>query len=177
MCDFAGTEVVFWSGPGSRDFVRDHSSHTRRAAIFEFPSARSVTWVFPPIHIFDSLEFLSWPTFIGHHQLTKNQNTQTTARSFYLMMHLIWWLLPGNWWCLGLPCQRSVSALLLGRGSRARVIVLRWQEVIVIAIRRRKVIALAEDKTFSKRNAWPSIWDSLGKFLDSRISNHKYPIA
>ena len=105
MCDFAGTQVDFWSGPESWDFGRDHSSHTANNGWEEFPSAisRSLILVFP------RFKFFSWPNFTGHHQLTKNQNTQTTARSFYLMEHLIWWLLPGNWWCLGLPSQCSVS--------------------------------------------------------------------
>ena len=51
----------------------------------------------------------------------------------------------------------SPPCLVLGKGNRASVIVFRWLEVIAIVNERRKVIALAEDKTFSRRYAWPSI--------------------
>ena len=51
----------------------------------------------------------------------------------------------------------SPPCLVLGKGNRASVIVFRWLEVIAIVNGRRKVIALAEDKTFSRRYAWPSI--------------------
>ena len=165
MCDFAGTQVDFWSGPESWDFGRDHSSHTANNGWEEFPSAisRSLILVFP------RFKFFSWPTFTGHHQLTKNQNTQTTARSFYLMEHLIWWLLPGNWWCLGLPSQCSVSPPCYLEGATgARVIVLRWQEVIAIVIWRRKVIAMAQDKGdtlgLQFRILWVSFWISQSAF-------------
>ena len=96
--------------PGQRAGVSEWITHLRQMAILgweEFPF-----W-FSLVHIFVSLEFFSWPTFIGHHQVTKTK-TLRQQLAVSLMMHLTWRLLPavellpGNWW---LPCQCSVSPL------------------------------------------------------------------
>ena len=152
MCDFVGTEVDFWSGPESRGFGMDHSSQTDGnigmggIPILVFPGSYFCqSWILQLTNFY-------WPS-----SSDQNQNTQTTARSFSddafdLTVIAGGWIIAGQ---LVIAMSMFCLPTLLERGNRARVIVPSWQEAI--AIRRRKVIALTEDKTCCWRYAWPSI--------------------
>ena len=129
---FAGTQVDFWSRPEGWDFGRDHSSKWMRDSHEPDISLR----FFPDLYFSASLGFFGWPTFIGH-QLTKNQNIQTTACSFLPEKH---WTV----YCEAIDdvvgCHGNVLSqppLVLERWS---ITVLRWQEVIAIVTGRREVI-------------------------------------
>ena len=165
MRDFAGTSVDFLSRPESWDFGRDHSSHRAMDGWGEFPWARSLTLVFPRfvfLPVLNSsgdqllLAVINWPK-------TKTLRQQLAVSR--------WWNIWFDGYCRAIDgyCQAiddvwgchvnvlSPPCLVLGKGNRASVIVFRWLEVIAIVKGRRKVIALAEDKTFSRRYAWPTI--------------------
>ena len=151
MCDFAGTEVDFWSWPESWDFGRDHSSHHNHNG---WMGGIPMSWISHFGFSLNSYFLLLLNSSVDQLLLAIiNWPKTKTLRQQLAVSH--WWNIWFEGYCRAIDgychaiddvggCHVNVLSppcLVLGRGNRASVIVFRWLEVIAIVNSRRKVIA------------------------------------